>query len=115
MKVFGWLLIIAITVIVVLHFQAVPDNLSLWDDPGTYRSKIIQISNVQNDHFIRQVLIARFSNGPYRGKTVQLTNVYAVQAMEFLYQRGDWIFIKENKNNVNLRFYIFGPDVIKVY
>ena len=79
-------------------------------EPGVYQGKIIQLDNFQKTpQIIQQVLIVKFTNGPYNGKTATITHDFSGYPTELLYSIGNLIFVQEFNNPPQRRFVVTGP------
>lgn len=75
-----------------------------------YKVRVIRVETIQETkHQLRQSILARFTTGPYQGKTIQLKNESNGFLTDLQYQPGNLLFVQAFQNNGLLTFAIVGP------
>ncbi len=102
--------ILVLAMITALFFLFTLPLFAAQNPPDLYRAKIIQIQEMpKNKQQIQQIIVARFVNGLYQGKTIKLTNDYSGFPTDIRYTVGKLIFITEYRDASQRRFVITGP------
>jgi uncharacterized membrane protein len=110
MKIFFWLFLFTVAIILIPQSELL-NRISIWNEPGVYRAEILQIrTSHQPGQAVLQAMLACCKNGPYAGKTIQLTHeLIAADPSSLSYSPGDWVFIVPRQAENGTRFSITGP------
>lgn len=92
--------------------------ISLWVTPTVwvaqdnpiYKAKVIGVETIKKtDHQLQQLIIARFTTGPYCGKTIRLSNEFNGFLTDVRYRAGNLLFVQGFQTSGSLSFTIVGP------
>lgn len=79
-------------------------------EQSIYQARVIQVDNTgKSPAEIQQVLILKFMDGPYTGKTTKIIHEFNGHPTDLQYSAGHLVFIQEFNDVSHRRFVITGP------